>query len=50
MVWFLLVYTIGFFLVTRTMEHSFDMQDDPWKAIMWPLMLIALFIQWLEER
>ena len=50
MVWILLIYTMGFFITNKMMENSFDMNDDPWAGLMWPLLLIALFVQWLEGK
>ena len=48
MVWLLLIYTMGFFITNKMMENGFNMNADPWAGLMWPLLLIALFVQWLE--
>lgn len=42
--WLLLIYTMGVMLT------GIDMMDDPWAALMWPILLIALFIKWLEDK
>ena len=46
---------MGFFITNKMLENSFDMNsfdmnDDPWAGLMWPLLLIALFVQWLEGK
>lgn len=50
MIWILLVYTMGFFVAQQALENSFEYMDDPWAAMLWPLVLLALVIQWLETR
>ena len=53
-VWLLLIYTMGVMLTMTTLKNGIDMMDDmmddPWAALMWPILLIALFIKWLEDK
>ena len=48
-IWILLVYTLGVVLTHEALSTSLDFNDDPWVAMMWPLLLLALFIQWLND-
>jgi hypothetical protein len=46
-IWLLLIYAIGFFITLKTMEDSLDLNDDPWAALMWPILVLVLFWAWV---
>ena len=46
----MIVYAMGFLITMKSMENSFDMVENPLAAMMWPLLIIALFIDWLEDK
>ena len=52
----MIVYAMGFLITMKAMENSFDMVETPQNplaplaAMMWPLLIVALFIDWLEGK
>ena len=46
----MIVYAMGFLITMKSMENSFDMVENPLAAMMWPLLILALFIDWLEGK
>ena len=46
----MIVYAMGFLITMKAMENSFDIVENPLAGLMWPLLLIALFVQWLEGK
>ena len=46
----MIAYAMGFLITMKAMENSFDMVENPLAAMMWPLLIIALFIDWLEDK
>ena len=46
----MIVYATGFLITMKAMENSFDTVENPLAAMMWPLLIIALFIDWLEDK
>ena len=49
-IWAMIVYAMGFLITMKTIENSFDMVENPLAGLMWPLLLIALFVDWLEGK
>jgi hypothetical protein len=50
MIWVLLIYTMGVTITMATLQNGFDTLDDPRAALMWPLLLLAFMIEWLEDK
>lgn len=50
MIWVLLIYTMGVSITMETLKNGFDTVDDPRAALMWPILLLAFVIEWLEGK
>jgi hypothetical protein len=50
MILVLLIYTMGVTITMATLENGLDTVDDPRAALMWPILLLAFVIQWLEGK
>jgi len=49
MIWVLLIYTMGVTITMTTLENGFDTVGDPRAALMWPILLLAFVMEWLER-
>jgi hypothetical protein len=47
MLWFLVIYAMGVCIATESMTTSFDMRYDPYIALMWPMLLLVLLLDWM---
>ena len=46
----MIVYAMGFLITMKTIENSFDIVENTLAAMMWPLLILALFMDWLEGK
>jgi hypothetical protein len=47
MFWFLVIYAMGVCIATESMTTSFDMPYNPYIALMWPMLLLVLLLDWM---
>ena len=50
MIWLLIVYAMGMLFMTKMLENSLDYAYNTWAALMWPLIVIALFVEWMRKQ
>jgi hypothetical protein len=54
MIWILLIYVIGalidYQLVSIMLANDPFDNGDPWNALMWPILLIALVADWIRRN
>jgi hypothetical protein len=48
--WVLLIYAMGVTITMTTLREGFDTIDDPRAGLMWPLLLLAFVVEWLEGK
>jgi hypothetical protein len=50
MIWILLIYVMGVLLTQAMLANDPFDNGDPWNALMWPILLIALVADWIRRN